>query len=36
MGRWKRFSNNAQLVRHIAETTDMTEEEVWEKLEEKE
>lgn len=34
MGRLKRFTNRAQLVRYIAQTTDMSEEDVWEKLEE--
>jgi hypothetical protein len=33
MGRIKRFSNRAQLVRHVAENTSLTEEEVWEKIE---
>ena len=30
--RLKRFSNHAQLVRYIAETTNLSEEEVWEEL----
>ena len=35
MGRLKRFTNRAQLVRYITQTTDMSEEEVWEKLDDK-
>ena len=34
MDRIKRFSNNAQLVRYIARTTEMAEEDVWDKLDE--
>ena len=32
MGRIKRFSNRAQLIRHIAETTGLTEQEAWDKI----
>jgi len=30
----KRFSNRAQLVRHIADTTELSEEVVWEQIDE--
>ena len=35
MGRIKRFSNRVQLVRHIADTTELSEEEVWDELDRK-